>query len=81
MSWKDIKFVKNLNNISEDELKFMWSEMMLNIFKRIEEGDIKIEWNKYVVESFVRPFFGDSDEMYDWLYDELDKRKLLGDKE
>jgi len=49
------------------EIKKMWEEMIDQIAWRIEEGTISIDLCKYDMEALVRPFFGDDDEMYEYL--------------
>ena len=57
------------------EIKEIWKEMIDLISNRIKEGTIRIDMCKYDLEAFVRPFFGDDDEMYDYLIDKFEVNK------
>ena len=57
--------------ITFDELFEMWKEMIDMISDRIKDGTIKIDGCKYDMEAFVRPFFGDDDDMYDYFIEKI----------
>jgi hypothetical protein len=63
-----------------NELQTNFEEMLINIFRQLDTNVADKETlkqilvifkNKYMAEAFIRPIFGDNDELYSAYYDLL----------